>query len=144
MKNEKFSLSQIIEFAKDYNVEEVDIDEETTIEKGMGLWGDDHHEFIGKFAEVFDVQMENYRWYYHTEEEGLNWAEVFFKPPYKKVEQSQISINMLHQIANDGKWPDMYEKPDLANFRPDILMNQIGAVTVVLIFVAFWIRKCTQ
>lgn len=52
----------------------------TDIFRDLGMVGDDFHEMIETYAARYAVDMTNYRWYFHTDEEGWSFGGVFFKP----------------------------------------------------------------
>jgi len=97
--------------------------------KDHGIVGDDFHELIEAYANRFGVDMSAYRWYFHADEEGLNFGSLFYKPPYARVERIPVTPLLLLEFANKGKWDLAYPEHRLPKWRPDLV------VTNVLIFV---------
>ena len=141
-----YSITNIIDFTKDLSgTNEITADSE--ICDGIGLCGDDFHEFIDKFASEFHVDMSGYLWYFHAAEE-VGWNSIggiFFDPPYKRVKRIPVTVSMLLDFANEGKWDIIYPEHKVPKRRYDILINQIlvlGFITWVLIwFLLKMIRK---
>ncbi len=109
-----------------------------------GTVGDDFHELIESFAKTYCVDMTNYIWYFHADEEG-GWNSIsglFFAPPYKKVKRIPVTPALLADFATKGKWDINYPQHKVPKKRYDILINQIAfaGVIVWLIIVAF--KKC--
>jgi hypothetical protein len=77
--------TEIIDFVRK-NTGSESIYSDTDIFAG-GTVGDDFHELIENYAKTYCIDMTNYIWYFHTDEEG-GWNSIgglFFAPPYKKV-----------------------------------------------------------
>jgi len=72
--------------------------------------GDDFHELIEKFAQTYSVDMTDYLWYFHCDEEGWRsyLCDFFFPPPYKKVKRIAVTPLLLTEFANKGKWHIQY------------------------------------
>ena len=78
----KYSTQNIIDFLKPLTGA-IKITDESDIYNDLDMVGDDFHEMIEKYAKIFGVNMTNYLWYFHAEEEGVAFfGEIFFKPPY--------------------------------------------------------------
>jgi hypothetical protein len=121
-----YSIENIIDFVKEASCEK-SITEESEICDGIGLYGDDFHEFIDKFASNFQVNMSEYLWYFHTEEES-SWNSIgglFFDPPYKRVKRIPVTVSMLFDFANKGKWDIVYPEHKLPKRRYDLIINSI-------------------
>ena len=137
-----YSIEDIIDFTKDISGED-EITADSEICNGIGLFGDDFHEFINKFASKFNVDMSEYLWYFHAEEEG-GWNSIgglFFDPPYKKVKKISVTVSMLFDFANNGKWDINYPEHKLPKKRYDILINQILVGGFLLWIIIWLIRK---
>lgn len=77
------NIIEILEFVKDLTGAKK-VTEDIDIEKDLNCYGDDFHELIEKYSELFKVDMSTYLWYFHTKEEGSgNIGGLFFKPPNK-------------------------------------------------------------
>jgi hypothetical protein len=91
---------EIIQFLKEETYDEV-ITAETDIFNECRISGDDSHELIEKYQMEYGVDMSNYLWYFHCDEEGSSFiTSMFFKPPYKRVTRIPITPKMLTNFAN--------------------------------------------
>ena len=108
----------------------------------LGCYGDDFDELIDSYAKVFNVDISNYRWYFHSAEEGHtnSIGRIFFKTPYERVTHIPVTPDLLLSCANAGKWLISYPEHRLPQRRYDIIINQLVAV----LFVAFLIYKCSK
>ena len=109
-----------------------------------GTVGDDFHELIESYARTYSVDMANYLWYFHADEEG-GWNSIgglFFTPPYKKVKRIPVTPALLTEFATKAKWHINYPLHKFPKRRYDILINQIvfAGVVVWLIIIAF--KQC--
>lgn len=72
------TISSTSEQIFDLIVDRMDIQPErfnsSDIFLGNGMHGDDAFDFIEEFATKFSVNLDDYRWYFHHGEEGLNWG----------------------------------------------------------------------
>lgn len=115
---------------------------ESDICSDLGCVGDDFDELISEYAKCFDVKMDNYLWYFHTEEEGHfhSIGRLFFTPPYERVKRIPITPAVLLRNANLGEWETIYPEHHIPSRRYDILINQI----VMVVFLLFVICKCIR
>ena len=104
----------------------------------VAITGDDAFVFVTEFASEFDVDMSNYRWYFHHEEEGHNFGGLFFKPPNQRVNRIPITISLLAKAIDTKIWPIDYPEHKLPRVRLDMLINQVSVVGVVVL-VGFFI-----
>ncbi len=74
----------------------------------LGIEGDDAFAFITEFGRRFDVDLEDYRLYFHHGEEGWNLGGLVFKPPYGRVNRIPISIALLEKAIAVKRWPVTY------------------------------------
>jgi hypothetical protein len=119
-----YSIENIIDFVKETSGEDK-ITADSEICDGIGLYGDDFHELIDKFASKFQVNMSEYLWYFHAEEEGWSIGGLFFDPPYRRVKRIPVTVSMLFDFANKGKWDITYPEHKLPKRRYDIMINTI-------------------
>jgi len=105
--------------------------------------GDDCFELIEKFSKKYDVDISNFLWYFHHEEEG-SWNSIggcFYKSPDKLVKRIPITPKMLTKFAETKKWEINYPYHKLTEKRKDILLNKIVLiVTLVLAIIGFLIN----
>lgn len=133
----KITEEEIIQFLKEETYEEV-ITSETDIFNECGVSGDDSHELIEKYHTEYNVDMSNYLWYFHCDEEG-SWNSIggsFFKPPNERVSRISITPKMLTEFANSKKWEINYPKHVLPKKRYDLIINQI-IIILLLIFLLY-------
>lgn len=135
-----YSEKDIIDFIIDkaaVKPEEVNLD--TDIFEELGSTGDDFHELIEAYAEKYLVNMENYLWYFHTDEEGTNFfGGALFLPLYKRVKRIPITPRMLLSFANSGKWEIDYPPHKIPKHRIDIYINYL----LIAVFLFFVIKSC--
>lgn len=105
----------------------------------VGIDGDDCDELLSKYSEKYSVDMSNFIWYFHYQEEGSinSIGKLFFKSPNQIVKEIPISPKMLTEFANSGKWEINYPEHKLPKYRYDIIINQ----TIFLLFLAFVIYR---
>jgi hypothetical protein len=105
---------------------------DTDIFKDIGLVGDDFHEMIEKYSEKYQVDISDYLWYFHTDEEGHNIGGLFYSPPYKKVKRIPVTPKMLTDFSETKKWKIEYPDHEIPTSRPDLKLNMI-------IFIGFFV-----
>jgi hypothetical protein len=133
-----YSVDEIIEFLKDLAGTD-DIYPTSDIFEDVGMGGDDFHEMIEKYARQFSVNMDNYLWYFHADEEGF--GSLIFKPPYMRVNRIPVTPQMLANFANRGKWELEYPDHKLPKHRYDLWINTILAIALSLILILAGIFK---
>ena len=109
-----------------------------------GIVGDDFHELIEKFAEKYSVDMTNYLWYFHADEEGWSWSfgKLFFAPPYKRVQRIAVTPSLLTEFANKGKWDIEYPKHNIPEKRYDLLINKfVFPIMIVCFIIIIFLRQ---
>jgi len=114
---------------------------ETDIVNSLDIYGDDIDELLADFANTFKVDMSQYLWYFHTEEEGQNLGGLFFKSPNRRVRRIPITPQMLLEFANTGKWNVNYPIHKLPKYRIDLLINFILFIVVIWLIVYYWLIK---
>lgn len=138
-----YSIEEIKSFIVDKTgCEENEVSSNCDLMNDLGCSGDDFHELIDDYAKKYKVNMDNYLWYFHTDEEGHSNSigRIFFKAPYERVMQIPVTPTILLESANEGKWLLTYPEHSLPKRRYDILINQI----VVVLFIVFVIYKCAK
>ncbi len=139
----KYSIDNIKSFIVDKTgCKENEVTSTCDIVNDLGCSGDDFHELIDEYATKFNVKMENYLWYFHTDEEGHSNSigRIFFKAPYERVKQIPVTPTLLLESANAGKWLFIYPEHSLPKRRYDILINQI----LIVLLIVFVIYKCAK
>ena len=61
------TIEEIVDFTKDF-LKEDNIFPDTDI-FSLGIYGDDMDEFLGSYHKKYNVNFDNYLWYFHNEEE---------------------------------------------------------------------------
>ena len=138
------TTNDIVEFVRK-NTGSNSITSETDIFRD-GTVGDDFHDLIENFAKTYSVDMTDYLWYFHSNEEG-SWnciGGLFFNPPNKRVERIPVTPALLTEFANKRKWKLEYPKHNIPEKRYDILINRIFIfiVSIIIIGVIIAFQKC--
>lgn len=126
----KYTTTAIIKFLAELSGTDK-INTHSDIFSDVGMVGDDFHGMIEKFAKQFSVNMEDYLWYFHCDEEGQSIGANFFKPPYTRVNRIPVTPAMLTEFANTGKWSINYPEHNVPKKRYDLLINAIVVGTLV-------------
>jgi hypothetical protein len=138
---EKNSVDAIIDFLK----EELGVDNihpDTDIIKDLEVSGDEFFEMLADYARAFNVNVNEYLWYFHSEEESVfNVGALFFAPPNRRVQRIPVTPNMLAEFAQQKKWHLNYPEHRIPTRRMDLIINRVVGVTAV--FVIFMLLvKC--
>jgi hypothetical protein len=111
----------------------------------LGMVGDDFHEMIEKYAATYSVDISDYVWYFHADEEGngFSFGSLFSAAPYNRVTRIPVTPAMLTDFANKGKWEMEYPDHHLPKMRHDLLINTIIVglffIGLLLYFINKWI-----
>lgn len=135
-----YQLSEIIDFISEQTCTDK-INPDADISNETGCTGDDFEDLISAFSKKYNVDIESYRWYFHSQEEG-NWNSIggsLFKPPNERVTRIPVTPVMLLNFAEKGKWDLSYPPHVLPKRRYDILFNQV----LVVLIIVFVIYRCT-
>lgn len=109
----------------------------------IGMVGDDFDEMIEKYSKKYSVNMTDYLWYFHTDEEGsTSLGRLFFDPPYKRVKRIPVTPTMLADFANKGQWKIQYPDHQLPKRRYDILIDRIIFGSFLIYVAISIIKKC--
>jgi acyl carrier protein len=131
------SFDEIAVFISEYtHTDRSALTEETSLLGDLGVYGLDMYALLVRYSERFGVEISGYRWYFHTSEDGLSIGALFSRPPHKRVKHIPITIGMLHEMAQAGRWTIQYPDHNLPAYRLDVLINAViffGA----LVFVVF-------
>jgi uncharacterized protein DUF1493 len=111
--------------------------EVTSLQSDIGVYGDDMDDLLAAFSDRFGVSLAGYIWYFHTGEEGFNIGGLFFPPPNERVQEIPITLGILHDFAQCGRWPIEYPEHVTPRSRPDIRINQLLALGMVFALVGF-------
>jgi len=134
----------LTEFLKEFGNECEPLPGDTDLFERLRIDGDDASEFIQQFAAKFDVDVTNFRWYFHHGEEGFNLAALFFRSPDRRVQRIPIMPDVLLEAIRTKHWPLQYPEHRLPKVRWDtvfalpatLLLIAVVAVCVVAIGLA--------
>jgi hypothetical protein len=110
----------------------------------LGIAGDDFHELIEAYAQQFGVSIEPYLWYFHADEEGINFGALFFRPPYCRVKRIPITPLMLVDFAQKGTWDVQYPPHTIPKTRIDLLISTCFVALMALFVCTILIFKYLQ
>lgn len=131
-------ITQFILDECDYD-DQLEPDED--IFRRIGITGDDADDFLLAFKTTFDVDMQNYLWYFHSEEEGaLNLGGLFFKSPDRLVTRIPITPRVLSESINAKKWLVQYSEHTIPKFRGDLTLNRTLALAAVVMLIWTFFR----
>ena len=136
------TLEEIVDFTKK-ELKEKDIFPDTDI-FSLGIYGDDMDEFLGSYHKKYNVNFDNYLWYFHNEEEinnNFSIGKIFFKPPYDSVERIPITPEILTKFANTKVWEIDYPEHQLPKYRYEMILDFIIFGGIALIILYFSLKK---
>ena len=143
----KVTSKDIIRFIVDKtDCSEDEVTSESDLDNDLGCTGDDFHELIDEFAKTFGVDMNPYRWYFHTVDEGHSNSigGFFFKAPSERVNHIAVTPAVLLESANSGKWTINYPEHSLPRHRYDLIINQVIVLVFALGLLSFLGYKCSR
>ncbi len=128
--------NSVIDFVKKELLYKEEITPETSLQDDIKVYGDDIGDFLSKYSKEFSVDMSNYKWYFHTgEEAGCAPGAILFKPPNHRVKEIPITVALLSECAEKGKWIINYPECYIPDKRWDIIINRIFFLLIFLILV---------
>ena len=138
----KYEVNDIIVFLEEQlGVEK--INPESDIYNDLEVGGDDFFEMMAEYSKKYDVNLSEYLWYFHSDEEGIfSLGALFFAPPYKRVKRIAVTPLMLTEFANSKKWGITYPKHSINSRRIDLLINRIAGGTIILVMCLITLKKC--
>ena len=113
----------------------------TDIFEDLGVYGDDFSEMLEKYAVEYSVDLSQYLWYFHNEEEGQNFGSLFFKPPYNRVQRIPITPMLLARFTVTKKWEVDYPQHKLPEKRYDIIISKVISFFIFLGMIIFTLKK---
>lgn len=102
----------------------------------LGLYGDDCWEFMEEFGEAFSVELTPFLWYFHVEEEGWNLGATVSRPPNSRIERIPVTLSLLTEAAQNGRWPVAYPPHQPPAVRSDMIVGQALFAGLALFCVA--------
>ncbi|MEO1322289.1 MAG: DUF1493 family protein [Pseudomonadota bacterium] len=131
------NYSRISQFISDECDYDNPINPDEDIFRRIGITGDDADAFLIAFETTFDVDMRNYVWYFHSEQEGgLDFGGLFFRSPDRLVTRIPITPRILSNSINAKMWSVQYPDHTMPKVRRDLAANWIfiGALAVFLVW----------
>ncbi|MEX1202227.1 MAG: DUF1493 family protein [Ferruginibacter sp.] len=98
-------------------------------------------EFIAAYRMKFDVNMEDYRWYFHTNVvsgDTSTIGKILFKTPPNAVKHIPITPKVLWESANQGKWLIWYPEHTVPRRRFDAYIQ----LSILFIFIIAVLYTC--
>lgn len=89
-------------------------------------------EMMEKYSKQYEVDMSDYLWYFHANEEGSNLGGFFYEPPNKRVKRIPVTPKMLSDFIETKRWKIDYPKHTFPDKRPDLLINQFVIIALVV------------
>ena len=117
----------VLRFIEDFGGQTGSVADNADLFDALAIWGDDASDFIERFVARFGVEAEDYRWYFHHDEEGWSLGALFFKPPHQRFGRIPITVAILTEAARTRRWPIDYPEHVLPQRRWDMLINQVLA-----------------
>mgnify|MGYP001458553579 CR=1 FL=1 len=117
----------------------------TDIEKDLGCTGDDYFELMEDYAKEFNVDMSDFRWYFHTHDEAMaTVAAIEGLSPSVQVERIPVSLEVLVEMVKLGRWsmayPDHTLQPRYSTIDKVIQVILLTFIMVVILSAA--LRRC--
>lgn len=115
--------------------------EDTDLFRVLRINGDDVDEFMHDFAKTYAVDLTEYRWFFHSGEEGFNFGGLFFPPPNRRVKRIAVTPSLLNRAIQEACWPHIYPSHQMPKVRWDLRLNLlILVVASVAIAMSIWQR----
>jgi hypothetical protein len=83
--------------------------------------GDDCEELLSKYAEKYNVDMNDFLWYFHYGDEASinSIGSLIYKTPVKLVKRIPLTPKMLTEFENTKIWNIEYPEHKLPKYRYD-------------------------
>lgn len=117
------------------------LSEETDLHSDLRLISLDLEEFLDEFAKRFDVDLSEFLWYFHTEEDGVSLGRLFFAAPQDLVTRIPLRLALFYQAVELGRWPVDYPEHSLPRRRWDVVVDQCLAAAMALGLLWWLARK---
>jgi hypothetical protein len=98
-------------------------------------------EFIAAYRSKFGVDMEDYRWYFHTNVVSGDTSalgKILFKPLPNAVKHIPITAKILWESAINGKWNIWYPEHTVPRRRFDAYIQ----ASIIFIFIVAILYTC--
>ena len=119
------AIAEIYSFIQtELEVPETLLNNDTDLFQTFDISADASEDFIDKFATKFKVDLDDYCWYFHHGEAGLNLGGFIVAPPYKRVERIAITPDVLLKSATKRRWKVKYPEHQIPKKRWDMVINK--------------------
>jgi len=89
---------------------------------------------LAEYQKHFDVNLDNFLWYFHHGEEVHHLlGGLFFPPPNERVKHIPVTLELLLECARLGYWNVDYPPHELPKSRDDITFNRGCGIVVLII-----------
>ena len=98
-------------------------------------------EFIAAYRTKYGVNMQDYRWYFHTNVvsgDTSSLGKMLFKPSPNAVKHIPITPKILWESASNGKWNIWYPEHTVPRRRFDVYIQ----ATIIFIFILAIFYTC--
>ena len=112
------------------------IDPSTRLDEDLGLFGGEVDDLVRDLAKVFRIDIREYRWHYHADEEQRTPLSWILAPRQRRVPRIPLRTRDLVESARRGSWSIAYPDTDIVP-RPEIRSLLTTAALVALIVVVF-------
>ena len=131
-----YHIEHILNFLEEETLNN-DVYPEIDIYANLRIEGDDFHDLMAKYGEIYEVNMSNYHWYFHAGEERffLSLGAWLFPPPDISVKRIPITPVMLLEFANSGRWEVEYPEHVLPKHRYDIILDWVFFGSIAAFFI---------
>ncbi|RYD97659.1 MAG: DUF1493 family protein [Sphingobacteriales bacterium] len=124
----RIPLSDVLAFVR-WKTDSPEATEDDDLFADLNCTGKDFTALVESFSMRFGVDTENYKWYFHTNEEDHSIGAMLYKPPHERVRRIPVTAVTLWHIANAGYWNIDYPEHEIPSSRVDFLIN-------ILLFIA--------
>lgn len=105
----------------------------------VGIDGDDCDEFLHKYSEKYSVDMNDFLWYFHYQDEAsltsFNIGDSLFKSPNQRVTTISITPKILTEFANSKKWNIDYPEHKLPKYRYDMIIQWFFIILLIILII---------
>ena len=121
------------------------VKDDSDIERDLGCTGDDFFELMEAYQKEHDVDMSGFLWYFHSYDEASATFSPFTRhTPTDEVERIPVTVALLTECANQGRWFVDYPQHTLSN-KPRITIAERIFTWALSLFVLFMVgRKLVQ
>ncbi|QDU23365.1 DUF1493 family protein [Urbifossiella limnaea] len=138
------TFDEVAELVREQTNYDGPLTDDTELQADLGVAGDDLDRLLLAWAERFGADLSGYLPHFHTAEEGFNLGAWFYPPRDSRLPDVPITVGMLHQYAELGRWALEYPDHDPRRRRPDVWVNRVVATAVAGGLLAGVVRGCVS